>query len=543
MLVDEQVRYDFYESRIPAGIFNVPLFEKWRRQAERDDPKRLQMSRRDLMLHGAEDATVERFPDWVEINGDRYPLTYALEAGSQEDGVTVTVPLGKLHSLPIEPFEWLVPGWLGEKIIELMRHVAEGVANEVCAGAGYGPRDRGDGAVSIWRALQVLAKELSRRIGEPVSPRDFDAADLPGNLRMNFRIIDEQGREVASGRDLVAIRKQLGIAAAAANLSSVPDTQFQKDGLTRWDFGDLPEHTEIRRGEMTVLGYPALIDHKTSVSLRLLESREAQRTSMRAGLRRLFMLQLSAEIKQLSRSLPGFETMSLHYSTIGPADQLRDDLVQMIADRALFDEGAADVRTQEEFVRRAGEGWRRLSKAMNEVVEPVSAALAMYADLQPRLQRTFPPAMAESISDLTEQMRWLFAPRFVVRTPAAWLKHLPRFAKAIDVRLRKLLDAGLARDMTALHEVRPLWKQYVQRAPRMRRRAGTIRSSSCIGGCWKSCACRRCAGIENIDSHFGEAVAIAVGKGREISQRAASVSDRFLPRPKNRSLTLAARIE
>jgi ATP-dependent helicase HrpA len=188
---------------------------------------------------------------------------------------------------------------------------------------------------------------------------------------------------------------------------------------------------------------------------------------MRAGLCRLFMMQLSSEIKQLGRQIPDLETMSLHYATIGPVQQLKDDLTQAIADRALFDEASPmDIRTQADFARRAGEGWRRLSTAMREIVEPVKAALAIYADVNLRLQKPLPPAMADSIRDMTEQLRWLFAPHFVLRTPWPWLVHLPRLARGLDVRLKKMLDAGLARDVSATLQVRPLWRKYVEQATR-----------------------------------------------------------------------------
>jgi ATP-dependent helicase HrpA len=466
VLVDEQVRYDFYDARVPAGIFNVPLFEKWRKQAEREDIKLLVMTRRDLMLHGAEDATAERFPDALEINGQRFPLSYKLDSAAADDGVTVTLPLAALNKLPTEPFEWLVPGWLPEKITELMRTLPKQVRTR------FVPIP--DTARAVARTIPFaygplidrLAQQLGKLAGIAISPRDFDQADLPPNMRMNFRINDEQNREVASGRDLIAIRKQLGVA-AAASFASISTGQFHRDGLTRWDFGDLPAHVEVRRGEATLLGYPALVDAGESVSLRLLDSPEAQQSSIRAGLRRLFMLQLSSEIKQLSRLLPDIETMSLHYSTIGPVQQLKDDLLQAIADRALFEDMApTDIRTQEAFARRAGEGWRRLSSAMREIVEPVKGALAIYAEVNLRLQKPLPPAMSESVRDMTEQLRWLFAAHFVLRTPWPWMKHLPRFAKAIHVRLKKMLDAGLARDITAMAEVRPQWRKYVEQVTR-----------------------------------------------------------------------------
>ncbi len=466
VLVDEQVRYDFYDARIPPGIFNLPLFEKWRKQAEKDAPRLLEMTRRDLMLHGAEDATVERFPEFIEINGGRFPLSYKLDSTAVDDGVTVTLPLASLNKLPGEPFEWLVPGWLAEKITELMRTLPKQLRTKfvpipdtarAAARAmpfAYGP------------LIERLAQYLGKLAGVPISPRDFDQADLPLNMRMNFRVIDESNREVATGRDLLAIRRKLGLA-AAASFASLSTGQFHRDNLTRWDLGDLPASVEVRRGEATLLGYPALVDNGQSVSLRLLDSPQAQRASMRAGLRRLFMIQLSSEIKQLGRLMPEFDTLSLHYSTIGPAPQLRDDLLLAIADRALFDDASStDIRTQADFAQRAEEGWRRLSAAMREVVEPVKSALAIYSDVNVRLQKPLPPAMADSVRDMAEQLRWLFPAHFVVRTPWAWLRHLPRFARGIDVRLKKMLDAGLSRDMAALAQVRPHWRRYVEQATR-----------------------------------------------------------------------------
>jgi ATP-dependent helicase HrpA len=199
----------------------------------------------------------------------------------------------------------------------------------------------------------------------------------------------------------------------------------------------------------------------------LLDSPEAQRASMRAGLRRLFMLQLSSEMKQLARMIPDIEKMGLHYSTIGPGSQLKEDLLAAIADRALLEDASPmSIRTQADFAQRAGEGWKHLSAAMREIVEPVKSALAIYAELNPRLQKTFPPAMSDSVRDMTEQLRWLFMPHFVLRMPWTWLRHYPRFARGIEVRLKKMLDAGLARDMAALTQVQPYWRRYVEQARR-----------------------------------------------------------------------------
>jgi ATP-dependent helicase HrpA len=283
---------------------------------------------------------------------------------------------------------------------------------------------------------------------------------------MNFRVVDTTGKTVAAGRDLEEIRRKLGLK-ARESFAAMPPGEFHRDRVIRWDFGDLPEHVELKRGGMTLLGYPTLLDEGAAVSLRVLDSPAAARAAMRGGLRRLFMIQVGEELKYLSRKLPNLEQMCLHYALLGRCDEMKKDLLTAIADAALFDgaddEAAAKVRTRDAFAKQAEAGWRRLTTAGAEVTATAAETLALFHDVSGRLSQDFPPLLLPAARDLRDQVARLVPPRFLVRTPAHWLRHLPRFLRGMQIRLQKLFNAGLARDAAAAMDLGPLWKQYVER--------------------------------------------------------------------------------
>jgi ATP-dependent helicase HrpA len=188
---------------------------------------------------------------------------------------------------------------------------------------------------------------------------------------------------------------------------------------------------------------------------------------MRGGLRRLFMIQVAEELKYLSRKLQGVEPMCLHYALLGRCDELKRDLLTAIADAALFDdeddEAAARIRTRDAFAARAEAGWRRLAAAGAEVTATAAETLSLFHEVNQRLGDDFRPLLLPSARDMRDQLGRLVPPRFLVRTPAAWRKHLPRFLRGIQIRLQKMFNAGLARDAAALAELAPLWRMYVER--------------------------------------------------------------------------------
>ena len=459
VLVDPQARFAFYDARIPRRIYTAQEFERWRRQAEKRNPKLLFMSRGDLMLHPALGVTGELYPDSVAVNGINFSLEYRFEPGDRADGVTVTIPLSALNQISEEPFQWLVPGMRHEMFVALIRTLPKALRVKFVPVPEHAASAVEELKPSEGRMLEALARFLGKRSGEPVRSEDFHPGVLPEYLRTNFRILGSSGKQVAMGRDLGQIRRQLGLQ-ARASFAKNPPPQWHRDNLTRWDFDDLPERVEIAQERMTLNGFPALIDAGTSVSLRMLDSRDAASEATRAGLRRLFMLQLREEFKYIERALCDLDRLCLYYATIGRCDDLRDEMVLAIADRAFFGEEGMPIRTREEFGARAEAGWRRLSAASTEVQQAVGQALEAYHEVDITFSGEFPPLWSDSIRDMRDQLAHLIYRGFVVGVPFTRLRELPRYLHGITLRFKKLANAGLTRDSQTMEEVRPLWERY-----------------------------------------------------------------------------------
>lgn len=472
LLVDAQSRFAFFDVRVPAGVYNGPLFEKWRQKAEQSDRRALFMKREDLIVPGPE-APADQFPERVVVNESlRLTLSYLFDPGNEFDGVTATVPIAMLNQLPQQPFDWLVPGYLSEKVTELIRTMPKDVRVQFVpvpeTVKAVLPMIRfGDGSL-----YEQLAWQLGKRAGKSVSPAAFCADYIPDYLRMNFRIVDEVGKTLAVGRDLEALRRKLRVE-VKQTFEELPTSQWHRDGITRWDFDDLPEKVEVKRPGLVVRGYPAIVDRSGegkqtpsgSVSLRLLDSAEQAATATLAGLRRLFLLQLGADrVKHLQRHLPNIDRMTLQYATIGPAEELRRDLLAVSADRALFEDEQLIIRRREDFVARAERAWQRLSEASREVCDVVGQSLEHYQSLHRRLSQPIPPLLAPNAADIRQHLADLLPRGFVGTTPWTWLRHFPRYLRGVEMRLTKLLNAGAVRDTQAMNQIRPLWKQFQNRS-------------------------------------------------------------------------------
>ncbi len=470
VLVDPKARFAFYDAKVPQRIYTAQEFERWRRGTERRNSRLLFMSREDLMLHPALGVTAELYPDTVQVNGLTLPLEYLFEPGDRADGISVIIPLAVLNQLPADPFDWLVPGFRAELFTALIRTLPKSLRVRFIPVPDYAAAAARDLAPADGPVLDALARFLGKSAGEPVKPDDFHPGVLPEFLRMNFRVIDAAGKQIAGGRDLAHIRRQLGLQ-ARASFAAKPPPEFHRDELTRWDFGPLPERVEIAHHGMTLNGYPALVDAGASVSLRLLDAPEAALEASRAGIRRLFMLQVRNELEDLQRTGPDLQRPCLYYATLGRCDDLNDDLRLAAADRALFADDPTLPRSRDAFAARAEAAWRRLRAAAFEVADLVTQSLEQYHALDLALAADFPPLWTDSIRDVRDQLSHLVYRGFVVRTPFEWLRHLPRYLRAIDARLKRLANAGLTRDVQAMQEVRLIWDRYKRHAAATRESA------------------------------------------------------------------------
>jgi ATP-dependent helicase HrpA len=468
LLADPALRFDFFEQRIPASVYSRPTFEAWRAEAEQKNPMLLFLSPELVQTPAAAAITPDHYPDRLRLGEVELALSYRYQVHDAADGITVTVPLPMLGQLPAHRFDWLVPGYLIEKLTELIRTLPKHLRVQFIPAGEFAAKAAaalpyGDGSV-----VEALAVFLGKSAGIEVHPGAMQPETLPDHLYMRFRVVDAAGKTLSAGRDLAEIRAQLR-QEVWGWFAEVSNTPFHRDGITRWEFGDLPIRVEVARMGMKLDAFPALVDRGETAALRLLDSPASADRALRAGARRLFMTQVRNELQRLARTLPGMEHMLVISATFTRGTEFTEDLLSAIADRALFGNSGETIRTQAAFVEKAEMGWRNLPVAATEVAELARTILDAYHAAHAALSHEFPPSARPAALDMRDQLGHLIFPGFLAATAFARLRELPRYLQGIAIRRRKLMNAGVAADARAMGEVQPLWDAYKERALEHRR--------------------------------------------------------------------------
>ncbi len=506
VLVDDELIYAFYDAQIPTDVFSGTGFERWYKDAHRLNPKLLLLSKEELMRHEAAGITTQSFPKTLRLGGVDCACAYLHEPGDARDGLSVTVPIFALNQVSEERCEWLVPGMLKDKLLVLLktlhqrprsRLVPLPATAEKFAQALTEPAVFGGG--SLMDALLKLVREATQL---DIARNDIKLDMVSPHHLMHLRVVDEHGRQLGQGRNLGALKAELGgqargafQALASLKLESLrpaapepvapvatppgkaaqparsPAPAQGSQRHTSWDFGELPELMEIRQGGQTLIGFPALIDHGDAVTIEVFDEPQAAQARHREGLRRLFALQIKDALKYLEKSLPGLQTMAAAYMQVGKSEsgagggtqeELRNQIIELALDRAFLIE---PLPTDEAaFKKRIEEGRGRLTLIASEIARNAGAILVEYAAAARKLKDS--KASGEMATDIAQQLQRLVNKRFLLATPYAQLVHFPRYLKAVQLRIEKArTDPG--RDAAKLAELRPqdqrFWRLLAER--------------------------------------------------------------------------------
>jgi ATP-dependent helicase HrpA len=535
VLVDEELIAAFYDAQIPSEVFNGRLLEQWWREQSRTHPKCLFLTREELMRHEAAGITTQAFPKQIRLGGVDCTATYLHQPGDARDGVSVSVPLFVLNQVSEDRCEWLVPGMLKDKIQALLKSLPQKPRSRFVplpesaarlAEAMSAPEVFGNGSLT-----DALLKRVRDETSLDVKRADFKLDMLSPHLFMHLRVVDEHGRQLGEGRNLGALKAELGsqargafqalaqlkvssavIASAAkqstgdakpftsaadpsttaaspatpqprapqglhtsspgaaarpgtsgapviATNSSVIATASERSGKqsthTAWTFGELPELMEIRQGGQTLIGFPALIDGGDSVRVEVFDEPEVAATKHRAGLRRLFALQIKDALKYLEKNIPDLQKMAVAYMPLGTAEELRTQIIDVALDRAFLQD---PLPTDEfAFKKRVDEGRGRLTLIANEVARLAGVILVEYAAAARKIKDS--KNAPEASADCAQQLQRLMPKNFIAATPWAQLQHFARYLKAITQRLDKV-RTDPARDTQRMAELKPQDQRY-----------------------------------------------------------------------------------
>ena len=501
LLVDESLIEAFYDRFVPAEVHSGATFDAWYRKAQAAQPRLLFLEREELMRHQAAGITTEAFPTRLRVGALELRLSYSFHPGGARDGVSVELPLEALNQLPEQRLQWLVPGMLADKIAALLKTLpqrqrarllplqatAQDIARQWMAPDRYASQP----------LLDALREAVRERTGLVVEPEHFRIDALPAHLLFHIRVVDSQGRQLAMGRNLARLRADLGGAAreafqAAARSHAAPLAVDAAVGApaggasrpappaggarvaphatpagpptagssgaaapaapsyTSWSFGELPELLEIRRGDTSLVGFPALVDRDGGVQIDVFDTPEEAARVHRGGLRRLFALQLREPLKAAQKNLPEFQQAALAYMPLGSAERLREQILDAALDLAFL--GEPLPTDAQAFARRLDQGRPRLQLLVQQMARLAASILAEWSAAGRKLAAF--KAHAALHADITQQLQQLVGADFM-RLPQPRLAHLPRYLKAVQLRLDKF-RADPARDSQRQAEIAPL---------------------------------------------------------------------------------------
>ncbi len=494
VLVDDELLYAFYDQVLPAEVLSKPSLETWLKENPKN-AETLKLDKSDLMRHEAAGITLDRYPKTIKMAGTDLQLTYHFEPGSPKDGVTLTLPLALLNQVDQRRCDWLVPGLAIEKTQLHLKSLPQKLRRYCVPLPDYAKKfiERSSEAESFGEGdyLDALIADIREQTQLQVQRADFRPENLPAHCFMNFRLIDEYGRQIDLDRQLGKLKGQYAqaarevfqeVAAQAVHQvgpsASQPKPQDQSkqgtktptENIKEWCFGELPEMLEIKRGQQNLYGYPALVDRQTHCDLEVFDDPEFARKTHRIGLRRLLSIPMKETIKALHKQLPGAREIGLLFMNIGQVDHLMTQIIDLAIDRACLMDPLPN--SEATFNERLQAGKPKVALIAQEIARHALASLQAYADVQKKMA-SLKSLSSSAHADVSAQLSRLIHAQFVSDTPYEALVHIPRYLRAILMRVDKL-RSNPARDAQCLVEWQSIYNPWLKLLQAQKAHGGSV---------------------------------------------------------------------
>jgi ATP-dependent helicase HrpA len=466
ILVDDEDLFQFYDQRVGTEVVSGRHFDTWWKATSKTSPELLNFEKEMLFKGDASHITDLDYPNFWYQNGLKLKLSYQFEPGEDSDGVTVHIPLPILNQVEPQGFEWQIPGLRHELIVSLIKSLPKTLRKNFVPAPNYADAFLARVNAMELPLLDALEKELRRMTGVAVSRDDWNLSQVADHLKVTFRAVDHRNRKLKENKDLYELKESLK-EKVQETLSQVADDDIEQSGLHTWSFGELPKVYQQKRGGFDVKAYPALVDKKDSVEIKLFETEQEQISAMREGQRRLILLNVPSPIKYLHTNLPNKSKLGLYFNPFGKVMDLIDDCIACGIDKLLEERGGLawtpeEFESLKEFVRA------ELGDTVVDIAKQVEAILTMAFNINKRLKGKVDFTMAFALSDVKAQIEGLIFKGFA--TECGW-KRLPdilRYMKAIERRLEKLpIDPNKDRlHMLKVESIRNDYKELLNKVPK-----------------------------------------------------------------------------
>ena len=459
ILVDERTLFEFYDQRIGTDVVSQKHFDTWWKKAEKQDPELLNFERSFLINDDAEQVSKLDFPNFWHQGNLKLKLTYQFEPGTDADGVTVHIPLPLLNQVEMTGFDWQIPGLREELVIALIKSLPKSYRRNFVPAPNYSQAFLGRAVPLEKPLLDTLIYELRRMTGVTVEAEHWNWEQIPSHLKMTFRVVDENGKKIAESMNLDELKFSLKDR-VQESISAVADDGIEQSGLHIWSFAELPQCYEQTQRGFSVKAFPAIVDEKDAVGIKLFETEFEQAVAMQQGLRRLLLLNVPSPIKYLHEKLPNKAKLGLYFTPFGRVLDLIDDCIACAVDKLIADFGGF-VWNEEGFDKLRDFVRENLNEVTVDIAQKVEQILTLTHQLNQRLKGKIDFTMAFALSDMKSQISGLIYQGFVQKSGYARLPDLLRYLQAIDKRMDKLAQ-DVNRDRAAMLRVEQVQQAYQQ---------------------------------------------------------------------------------
>ena len=459
ILVDDRTLFEFYDQRIGTEVVSQKHFDTWWKKAQQKDPELLNFERSFLINDDAEQVSKLDFPNFWHQGNLKLKLTYQFEPGTDADGVTVHIPLPLLNQVEMTGFDWQIPGLREELVIALIKSLPKSYRRNFVPAPNYAQAFLSRAVPLEKPLLDTLIYELRRMTGVTVEAEHWNWEQIPSHLKMTFRVVDENGKKIAESMNLDELKFNLKDR-VQESISAVADDGIEQSGLHIWNFADLPQCYEQKQRGFSVKAFPAIVDEKDAVGIKLFETEFEQAVAMQQGLRRLLLLNVPSPIKYLHEKLPNKAKLGLYFTPFGRVLDLIDDCIACAVDKLIADFGGfvwdeAGFEKLRDFVRE------NLNEVTVDIAQKVEQILSLNHALNQRLKGKMDFTMAFAFSDIKSQLSGLIYPGFVQKSGYDRLPDLQRYLQAVDKRIDKLAQ-DVNRDRAAMLRVEQVQQAYQQ---------------------------------------------------------------------------------
>ncbi|MFD2228713.1 ATP-dependent RNA helicase HrpA [Alkalimarinus sediminis] len=457
ILIDDDTLFDFYEERIPTNIISGRYFESWWKKLGPDQLSSLRLTKEFVMKREASEVNESSYPDTINLNNINFKLNYNFAPGQEGDGVSIVVPKGAVRQLPLNRLEWMVPGLLREKCIQLVKSLPRSIRKQFVPVPDYVDQALKNIKPSNEPVTRVLGQQLTRITGVKIPEESWNSEAVDEHLKFNIQVVDEAGKVDQESRDVLGLMEQFKDVEFDVSVGGTEEQKQYQTEFTDWSFGELPLHKEVDQGGIKLNLMPTLEDHKRFVKLALSNDRlSADKHTIRA-VARLTLLALPDQKKYILSKLPKFQQTSLMFAPFVKAVDLSDDLlmgslIQLLSEREM-------PRSAEQFTSWLTECRAIWFEHTCELALLLNDIALQHHNLMKQLKGKINLALAHSMTDLKFQLNHLVYNGFISQTPKEWLKHFPRYLEAANERFEKM-PREMGNERTFLATIDGCWDQY-----------------------------------------------------------------------------------